>query len=78
MFPPLHAYPAYKLSNTEILGDVSKHWEVRRLRNIVYPDNVEMGYEISFIRCLSLVPMTRPLTSAMSILGCIEGKSLED
>ena len=40
MFPPLNAYPAYKLSNTEFLGDVSTHWEVRRLRNIAVPDSV--------------------------------------
>ena len=46
----LKCYPAYKPSGTEWIGDVPVHWEVRRLRNIVNPDSVKAGYEISFMR----------------------------
>ena len=46
----LPPYPAYKPSGVEWLGDVPAHWEVRRLKKIVYPDSVKEGYAISFTR----------------------------
>ena len=46
----LKPYLAYKPSGINWLGDVSVHWEVRRLRNTVNPDSIKAGYEISFTR----------------------------
>ena len=39
MIANLPPYSAYKPSGVDWLGDVPAHWEVRRLRNVVYPDN---------------------------------------
>ena len=46
----LGPYPTCKPFDAEWLGDVSTHWEVWRLQNIVNPDSVNAGYEISFMR----------------------------
>ena len=32
----LHSYPAYKPSSVAWLGDVPKHWEMRRLKHVVH------------------------------------------
>ena len=51
MTPHLQPYPTYNPSGVDWPSDVSTHWEVRRLRNIVNPACVKTGYEISFTRC---------------------------
>ena len=75
MFQSLNAYPAYKPSGINWLGDVSTHWEVRRLRNIVNPDSVKAGYEISFNRYFYRSQFLHPLAQIWADIRALEQES---